>query len=687
MRATKKSVPDNLNAAGTKKPWFKDKAKMCLFVSVFVILFSAIFASCFLHDWGKIDIVSVTFPVQNGQYVAADLYKPTSATEDNKAPCIVVVPGFQRTKETQTSMALEYARRGNVVICIAPSAQGDSSASYSGQAATTEGYGAFAVIDYVYDTDNMNYVDKTRIGVAGHSAGGNAAFKAAVYFAKQAAETGVSKVHSVFVSGYVMSFNDEDCQTVMGFTNVGAGYALYDEGSFRNEGAGGEHNPADLRYAPETLSLVNASLKYNGEEEVEEAEIGQIYGSPKNSSMVVLYNEHTLHALQPYDMNALASSLEFFDIAFDLQSDMSYMNQTWIYKEMFQGFMLIAAFIFFPAVGALLLRTAPFKSLVHKLPAKSPRLKGVGNHLVFWLTFAIGAVCACLLYIPTAHWAQEWFATAQSGTQTWFFPQRMTNATMIWAAINGCISLFLFFAVYFIRYAMRRAKEKKACACACADSAAIQTANVKADTKVQYEAVSAKSDLPLRKHPQLEGVAIRIPELLKVIFLALTIFAIFYALDYTFFHLLHVDFRFLFISAHPLTNTSWLVVILMYLPFFFLFYIGNAIRVNITNRVEGWSEFKSTFISCLGNSVGLIAIMIIQYTVFAATGTIAYTGTSTDWLYVNILFSLIPMMFILPIYQRFFFNRTGKVWLGAIVCCLIFIMMTTSATVIYVPVT
>ena len=386
-------------------------------------------------------------------------------------------------------------------------------------------------------------------------------------------------------------------------------------------------------------------------------------------------------------MNALASSLEFFDIAFDLQSDMSYMNQTWIYKEMFQGFMLIAAFIFFPAVGALLLRTAPFKSLVHKLPAKSPRLKGVGNHLVFWLTFAIGAVCACLLYIPTAHWAQEWFATAQSGTQTWFFPQRMTNATMIWAAINGCISLFLFFAVYFIRYAMRRAKEKKACACACADSAAIQTANVKADTKVQYEAVSAKSDLPLRKHPQLEGVAIRIPELLKVIFLALTIFAIFYALDYTFFHLLHVDFRFLFISAHPLTNTSWLVVILMYLPFFFLFYIGNAIRVNITNRVEGWSEFKSTFISCLGNSVGLIAIMIIQYTVFAATGTIAYTGTSTDWLYVNILFSLIPMMFILPIYQRFFFNRTGKVWLGAIVCCLIFIMMTTSATVIYVPVT
>lgn len=683
MKAKKVNACDAAGAAEAKKPWYRDKAKMCLFVSVFVILFSAVFASCFLHDWGKIDIVSVKFPTENGQYVAADLYKPTSATEDNKAPCIVVVPGFQRTKETQTSMALEYARRGNVVICIDPYAQGDSSASYSGQAATTEGYGAFAVVDYVYDTDNMNYVDKTRIGVAGHSAGGNAAFKAALAFAKEAAETGVSKVHSIFVSGYVMSFNEEDCQTVMGFTNVGAGYALYDEGAFRNEGAGGEHNPADLRYAPETLALVNASLKYNGQETVDEAVIGQIYGSPKNNSMVVLYNEHTLHALQPYDMNALASSLEFFDIAFDLQSDMSYMNQTWIYKEMFQGFMLVAAFVFFPAVGALLLRTAPFKSLVHKLPEKSPKLKGVGNHMVFWLTFAVGAVCACLLYIPTAHWAQQWFATAQSGTQTWFFPQRMTNATMIWAAINGCISLVLFFSIYFIRYAIRRSKEKKACACADSASVSGNTENAAAYTAAN----GAESALPLRKHRQLEGIAIRIPELLKVIFLGLTIFAIFYAFDYVCFHLFHVDFRFLFISAHPLTNVNWLIVVLMYLPFFFLFYIGNSIRVNVTNRVEGWSEFKSTFISCLGNSIGLIAIMVIQYAVFAATGTIAYTGTTTDWLYVNILFSLIPMMFILPIYQRFFFNRTGKVWLGAVVCCLIFIMMTTSATVMYIPVT
>ena len=37
-------------------------------------------------------------------------------------------------------------------------------------AATDEGYGMFAVVDYVYNTDILNYVDKTRIGVTGHSA-------------------------------------------------------------------------------------------------------------------------------------------------------------------------------------------------------------------------------------------------------------------------------------------------------------------------------------------------------------------------------------------------------------------------------------------------------------------------------------------------------------------------------------
>ena len=77
---------------------------------------------------------------------------------------VVVVPGFQRSKEALRTSPIELARRGMVVISIDPYAQGSSSSSVSNQAATTEGYGMFAVVDYVANTGNLNYVDKSRLG-------------------------------------------------------------------------------------------------------------------------------------------------------------------------------------------------------------------------------------------------------------------------------------------------------------------------------------------------------------------------------------------------------------------------------------------------------------------------------------------------------------------------------------------
>ena len=69
-----------------------------------------------------------------------------------------------------------------MVIAIDPYAQGSSSSSASTRSATTEGYGMFAVVDYAANTGNLNYVDKARIGVTGHSAGGNAAIRGAALF-------------------------------------------------------------------------------------------------------------------------------------------------------------------------------------------------------------------------------------------------------------------------------------------------------------------------------------------------------------------------------------------------------------------------------------------------------------------------------------------------------------------------
>jgi len=300
--------------------------------------------------------------------------------------------------------------------------------------------------------------------------------------------------------------------------------------------------------------------------------------------------------------------------------------------------MLVGAMLFIFGFGGLLLKTKYFKTLVRPLPDKLPKPNTKGK-LVFWSLFIFSALVACFIFVPMARTAQVWFSDAQNGMQTWFFPERMTNAVLLWAVFNGTLGIIIFFISYFLK--------------------------------------------KNRDKSSLSPLKITFKELAKTLLFALTVFAAFYIIDYTVYHLLHVDFRYTFIAARPLNNTNMLLLGLMYMPLFFIFYLSNSIRVNMTMRYAHWSERKSNIIAALSNSVGLLLIVAIQYGVYIATKTVYWTD---EWLYINIMFGLIPMMFILPFYNRYFFNRTGSVYAGAMVTCMIFIMMTLTNSVAYIPV-
>ena len=127
-----------------------------------LILFSFL-ASQVQSNFGETTVTTQTLYSSNNQYIVYDLYKPKSATPEDKAPFIVVVPGFQRSKEALSNIAIELSRRGHVVALIDPYAQGMSSSSLSRRAATTEGYGMFALIDTVYNSKSYNYVDNQQL--------------------------------------------------------------------------------------------------------------------------------------------------------------------------------------------------------------------------------------------------------------------------------------------------------------------------------------------------------------------------------------------------------------------------------------------------------------------------------------------------------------------------------------------
>ena len=85
-----------------------------------LILFSFL-ASQVQSNFGETTVITQTLYSSNNQYIVYDLYKPKSATPEDKAPFIVVVPGFQRSKEALSNIAIELSRRGHVVALIAVS--------------------------------------------------------------------------------------------------------------------------------------------------------------------------------------------------------------------------------------------------------------------------------------------------------------------------------------------------------------------------------------------------------------------------------------------------------------------------------------------------------------------------------------------------------------------------------------
>ena len=178
------------------------------------------------------------------------------------------------------------------------------------------------------------------------------------------------------------------------------------------------------------------------------------------------------------------------------------------------------------------------------------------------------------------------------------------------------------------------------------------------------------------------GASIDRGEALRTLALAVTMFLLYYLLLFGVYWIFHVDYNFWFMGVRVF-RPELLILLGMYLPFFFLFFLSNSLRVNGSMRWAGQPEWQGMLIGGLGNSLGLLLIVIVQYTTFAMTGTVYWTD---GWLYVNLLFAVVPMMFVLPYFNRYFFRLTGRIWLGPMITSMIFIMVLISNTVFYLPI-
>ena len=315
---------------------------------------------------------------------------------------------------------------------------------------------------------------------------------------------------------------------------------------------------------------------------------------------------------------------------------------------------------------AVLLMKLPFFAVIRRDQAKvmaAPASvdQSVSHKVIFWTTMILTAIIACLDYIPLANLSINIFPTGNSSSVfTFVFPARMINAILLWAVINGSIGLVLFFGMTLFEALWGKAVRKSSEPFDWGKFKAIKICGGEGNAFVNT---------------------------LKALLLSIIMFCAFYLLVFVSYKLLHQDFRFMLISAAPI-NARMFVTALEYIPLIFVFYISNSIRVNCSIGRELWKEWKVLLVGALANSLGLAFILLINYVCFFKTGApfYGYWGNGTEvWLYINMVFSLVVMMFILPIFNRLLYRITGNVWTGALGCCMIFIMMTISASVSYIP--
>lgn len=625
-----------------------------LCVAIVLVLISCIGASALQTDFGRVQITKFTIPTDNGKWVSGNLFRPVSASAENPVPLVITSHGYLNNNQMQDITAIELSRRGIAVMAMDAYYHGDSSSSnyLQGDSGTAEGMGMIPLVEYAYY--NLDYIDNSRIGVTGHSMGGGNTWGTAQHYGRKylealaaaqdpASEGGAEitgheqavireadKIAAAFPTSSIRNSTPEAMAEI--HCNFGANFGFYDEGAYRCVNGDG-----DMTDAPESAYIINSVLP--ADQAVTNVEIGKFYGSASDGTLRVVYNPKEIHPWQHFSVQSSEHMSEFFTTAFGIQPSIPLNDQLWLWKELLNFLGLIGSFLAIVPMAALLLRVPVFATLRTPVPPALPALTTSQSKLFFWGSWVLSWVISWLSFMPVGKLDQYLFpAVTNRGTSAWF-PQPTTNFILLWAVFNGLVGLLLFWLSYKFRGK---------------------------DNGVD---------------PKMWGIRTTLPEFVKTLALAFCVFIGFYSFvmfaDYFF----HTDFRIWTLDIRAFTANKFLIA-LEYWPFFFIFYAANSIAVNSANRVEGQKEGFNLFICGLGNSMGVIILNLIQYGTVFATGVPHWQA---DWLRPLVIVPLIVQLFVAAYISRYLFKETGKVWLGAMVNCLIIVMMGVANTTSFLP--
>jgi pimeloyl-ACP methyl ester carboxylesterase len=367
---------------------------------------------------GGIRIQDIRFTGAKGNTMSALLYIPPNATPQIPAPGILAIHGYINSRETQDGFAIEFARRGYVVLALDQTGHG-----YSDPPAFAKGFGGPDGLAYLR---SLEIVDKANIGLEGHSMGGWTVLAAAAAMPND--------YKSMVLEGSSTGKPFAADGTTSWPRNVALVFAQYEEFSDLMWGVA---RARDVTQSPKLWAMFGTPGP---------VEPGKIYGDIAQGTARVLYTPAITHPAEHISHQAIGYSLDWFARTLQGGTPRPADDQIWFRKEIGTLVALIGFLALLIGTFDGLLEAPIFARL--RLPeiadgTMPPHVAASGRR--WTAAFILSAFIPALTYYP---------AFALGGTfvkPSALLPQGITNQILVWAVINALITLAL------MRFAPKRA--------------------------------------------------------------------------------------------------------------------------------------------------------------------------------------------------------------------------------------
>jgi len=588
-------------------------------VCLVILLGAVVIASMAQRSFGRVEVTNVAYYNVNGIRVRAKLLRPVDASQTNPMPGIVYIHGYQNNRETSDAYCVELARRGFVILEIDAIGRGNSGIPGDLNDPNFDPtYGGKRSVQYL---KSLPFVDTKKIGLMGHSLGAEMVYTIAL---------NDPSVNALVISGF--AYRGDASTTIP--KNMFMIFGKYDEFCKRMTGT--------RDFEKEWMSSSRTRKVFA----VENPKLGKSYGDFEKGTARRVYMPKITHLHQSHSSAAVAEALVWMQAA--LKPSQNYWiasnRQIWPIKEYATLIAMLACFASLLPLGLMLLRTSFFQSLqcpvsgsyacTGKTYFKSAALNGVLMWLYFPIIFVLFGVHVYLVKIDKA------------------FPLMMTNG-MVWWFLWINIIGFLFFRRWFKKQ-------------------------------------NRESDLTLYElglSYQQNRFTLDATQIGKTMLLAAILFFFAYLLEHTLESIFIVDFRFIFPFASDLTPYR-AVLWFTYFPFLLLGFLLLGIFLHGQLRRPLKSTWLRTFIfwSIYNNLVMIIPLVLflmVQYVPLFTTGAIPFVGPGGMFIAFthNLLHIIAVLIMVIPL-STWFYQLTGKIYLGAILSAALVTWMFVSSQVI-----